>query len=203
MTKPMLNANGRRGFTLTELAIVLLVAGAVVGAIWVAGGAVWSNYRIYRFSQQVITAVKNIRDQYANAVQLPAGPDITKTLDGLNLLPVEMRRDPSKPGNTEMDDPFNNDLPGGSFHVLVEAPPTPPVFRIEAQGLTQEPCIKLLTLQPLADAELGVVRIGTTTNSMAVAYNTATLPLPPSTAETWCGNAGNTNEVDWDFEVRN
>lgn len=204
-----MNKRGRKGFTLTELAIVMLVVSAVMGVVWVAASKMWDNYRIYRFTQQMLTTVQNIRDQYLNARQLPAAGDITKTLDGLNVFPQEMRRNAATPGATPIDHPLNNTLAGGSFYVLGVAGPSGAIdrFRLSARSLTKPPCIRLLMLQPLTDAEIGIVRIGTASASTAIdnTGNSAsvTLPLTATTAASWCAVAGNTNEVDWDFKLHN
>ena len=212
----------RKGFTLLELAIVLLAASAVIGALWVAGQAVWDNYRVYRVNQQITTAVQSIRDNYGNTFQtwdkhIPtwAPPlDITKPLDALSLLPVEMRRNPYAPlgpGLTEMDHVINNDVVGGSFHVFTEVDPNTlslNAFRIQLLGLTSGPCAKLLMTLPLTDETIGVVRIAApptaayVTNVLnGVGVTAGILPMNITTAKTWCSYPGNTNEIDIDFKL--
>ena len=93
-----------RGFTLTELALVLFIVSAVVGAIWVAGQHVWDNYRVYRVFQQTMSSVQGIRDKYGNTLNVwafAADSDQTSTFDAIGILPVEMRRTPgSAPGGS-------------------------------------------------------------------------------------------------------
>jgi hypothetical protein len=233
MTCKMLSSlrRGRSsGFTLTELAIVMLGFGFIIAAVWAAGTVVWTNYGVYRTSQEVTTSVQNIRDQFTASQVFPtalagaAGADITEGLDALNLLPVDMRRSPTLgAGATPIDHALNASWPGvagvapawGSFHVLAESttPPGGPLnaMRLELQGLSQGACAKLLTASPLAP-EIGIIRIGTPVGFTLVAQQDIingvsatgiTLPITPSQAALWCSAAGNTNEVDWDFKLHN
>lgn len=57
-------AGGRRGFTLTEIAIVLGIAGLVLGAIWTAAANVYMNKRTALITQQTIEFVSNYRKLY-------------------------------------------------------------------------------------------------------------------------------------------
>lgn len=209
-------SKSRHGFTLTELAIVLIVVAIVIGAIWVAGQMVWNNYRVYRVNQQVMTVLQNVRDYYGTSMQaLPfaAGTEITVNLDGLGLIPAEMRRSPSTaPGTAPdpIDHAINNDWPAyngysaGSFHVIAETnaaagSATVNVIRIALEGLTQGPCMKLLMNAPVTDvATVGLVQLGTgsmmaaAAGSMPLAMpigNTFNL-LPSSTVITYGGAGG-------------
>lgn len=183
-----------RGFTLTELAIVLLIAGSIIGLIWAAGAGAWENYRAHRTMQQVLTLVQNVRDYYVNAVQLPnntcttstgssMGGDITCVLDGLNLFPVEMRRCPEAgavnscgagfsggAGNTPIDHSFDNTAATGSLHVISELEGTAANrwFEVSLQNLSPTFCTKLLMQTPMVDSEIGIIRVGVGANSACV-----------------------------------
>lgn len=225
-TTYFLTKRSQGGFTLTELAIVLLLVGLVISAVWVAADKVWDNYRVYRTLQQTTSVVQNIRDY---AMNLPngawtqvAGTDITAFLDGLNgvnIFPVEMRRTPSAvpPATSFIDHPLNNRMANGSLAVEAQnsAFGVKTAFRIRFKGLTTDPCVRLLTSIPLTDPRLGIVRIGTQNMLNAATNATLTinngfvttvtggvLPMLPSTARNWC-NAVNGNEVDLDFLIRN
>jgi len=165
----------RRGFTLLELAIVLLLVTALVGAIMTAAERLWDNYRIYRVVQQVMNSVQNIRDNFSNSISaFPSTTEQTNSFDSLGLLPVEMRRYPSLgPGNTPMDHALNNDyscgVKCGSFRVFtinnVVTGSTNTAFRIVLFGISQAACIKLLMATPLADGSIGILQIGTGASS--------------------------------------
>jgi len=180
----LISCHHRRGFTLTELAIVLLAAGVLIGGIWVVAQQVWENYYTYRAGQQITSVVQNIRDYYAGAAYLPVGAgspgnfkpssatgtDITALVDGFSLLPVEMRRDPAHPGATAIDNPFDSNpldnggygTADGTFHVFsITHTGSPPYnyLRIRMLGLTSAACLKLILQQPLDFDQIGVTHL--------------------------------------------
>lgn len=61
-----------RGFTLTEAAIVLGIVGLILGAIWVAAGAVYSNLRVETANKQLMSVVQNVRSLYSSSTQMDA-----------------------------------------------------------------------------------------------------------------------------------
>lgn len=200
------------GFTLTEVAIVLLLVAGVVSAIWVAADKVWANYRVYRVLQQVTSVVQNTRDYYNNRNQLaPAvNTPITTVLDGLDngrgIFPQEMRRNPAGGAGGAIDHAINNTVGGGSF--IVQVGPVQTAFRVRLLGLTSGPCTKLLMSLPLGDPQMGISRVGTANMANTAAFdyqgNTATAGVSPMTvgvATGWCNAAGSGNEVDIDFNL--
>jgi type II secretory pathway pseudopilin PulG len=219
------------GFTLAETAVVMLIAGIVVGGIWAVSGTVWQNHKVNTTSQEILLVVQNVRDSYVGASQLPGnfGSDITETLDADNLFPIEMRRCPitgtcstpnygGGPGNTPIDHIFNSTDAKGSFRVsnAVQAN-HPPYFRLRLLDLDAGPCIGILLKAPVEDATLASIGIGTNllnngvmgTNgtSTAIDYrgvalnNGVTFPLNPTTASLWCNAGPGANEVDIDFKL--
>lgn len=86
-----------RGFTLTELAIVLGVAGIVLAGIWTAASMVYENNRVKTASTEVLQIVNNWRSVYTSrAMDQGNGTDITPISIQNNFIPQEMLR----PGNT-------------------------------------------------------------------------------------------------------
>src|SRR3984957_16106234 len=57
----------RRGFTLTEIAIVLGIIGLILGAIWVAAAAVYNNMRTSKTTTELLDVAQNLRGMYATA----------------------------------------------------------------------------------------------------------------------------------------
>src|SRR5271168_1816583 len=57
----------KRGFTLTEIAIVLGIIGLILGAIWVAAAAVYNNLRTSRATTELLTIAQNVRATYATS----------------------------------------------------------------------------------------------------------------------------------------
>jgi prepilin-type N-terminal cleavage/methylation domain-containing protein len=56
----------KRGFTLTELAIVMGVMGAVLGSIWLAAAKVNSNNKAKKAAEQVLIISQNYRPLFKN-----------------------------------------------------------------------------------------------------------------------------------------
>jgi prepilin-type N-terminal cleavage/methylation domain-containing protein len=57
----------KKGFTLTEIAIVLGIIGLILGAIWVAAAGVYQNQRNTHANTQVMQLVQSIRTLYATS----------------------------------------------------------------------------------------------------------------------------------------
>jgi prepilin-type N-terminal cleavage/methylation domain-containing protein len=219
----------RRGFTLTELAIVIGVAGIIFAGIWGVANRTFENSGVTSVMQQITKSVGNIRDTFSAMQAWPTsgvcqgsnnwaavGSDVTKCFDGRNLFPTEMRIIPKSPGATLL-----NHALGGSFLVLDEPAGVGGItagdigMRMKLQGLKQSACVKLLMQLPLSDATFGITSIqviGAATNCMkGPAPNTglfctapaATLPMTSSIAQSWCNGAGTGNEIDLDFKLHN
>src|ERR1700740_210314 len=67
----------KRGFTLTEIAIVLGIIGLILGAIWVAAAAVYNNMRTSKATTEILTAVQNVRALYATSQIVDANANMT------------------------------------------------------------------------------------------------------------------------------
>lgn len=124
-----------RGFTLTELAIVLGVAGMILGGIWAAWSAVSLKMQTNRFDQQITMIVQNIRELY------PA----PRVFAGTSWLNQSARYAAAGVFPTEMLD--NAGLPRDPWGNLVELYTPPPgadnvfTFAIaSAAGTTPEAC---------------------------------------------------------------
>lgn len=63
----------KRGFTLTEIAIVLGIVGLILGAIWVAAAAVYNNLRVSHANTQILQIVQGVRALYATSTVTGAG----------------------------------------------------------------------------------------------------------------------------------
>ena len=204
------------------MAIVLGVAGMILGAIWTAGTNVTANARINRLNLQIMNVVQNVRQYYGVRGILPANAacngttDITCIVDSLNpaalnppigLIPVEMRTVQKNAGST-----INHAaaiLGTGSFHIFAQTGAGGPrtVLRVQLLGLTKPDCIKLLMQFPALMPEVGVARIAnastsTTINLMNIAApgTPNILPFTGPTALSWCNLSAN-NEIDIDFNL--
>lgn len=84
---------GRNAFTLTEIAIMIGVAGIVLSGTWVAVGVVNANLKIARAQKQTATIVTNIRALYANQAAFPYNSmthqDITASMVKAGVFPPD------------------------------------------------------------------------------------------------------------------
>ena len=68
----------RRGFTLTELAIVLGIIGLILGAIWTAAAKVYANNRVTKGVNEVLALVSGVRGTYGSRGVIATTPsDLT------------------------------------------------------------------------------------------------------------------------------
>ena len=89
MLRQQRRAHLTKGFTLTEAAIVLGIMGLVLGAIWTAAAAVYSNQRVGHANTQVLQILQSIRALYSTSATFPTG-DQTSNLIALKAIPNEM-----------------------------------------------------------------------------------------------------------------
>lgn len=203
----MMRSKHRRcGYTLTEIAIVLAVSGVVFGGIWTAANSAWQGYRASSAIRQIGVVLGNVRDRYAAISSWPTvGKDITKDVDAENILPSDMRQTPSQAGGS-LDHAMSRGMPGGSFSIYTAQTPSgaTPAIQLRFRGLTKAYCINFLTLLPLDDLGIGMVRLAVNTHSASVGsdnnWQTITVPLAPTLAAAWCSNSFD-NEVDLDFRL--
>lgn len=203
--------SARRGYTLTELAVVLLVVSVIFGAVWVAVGHAWGNFRVQHATQQLTTFTQNIRQYYMNAKQFAAAGPVTSSLDTVGLFPVEMRESPTAAPGGPINHAISSSVAGGSLEIDSEVCPVGgnpnfTCFRVRMYGINTASCIALLIAVPANDADLGILGVGTQNNTPLQDVATSVISTPaaitPDTAAGWC-NAGAANEVDWDFKLHN
>jgi prepilin-type N-terminal cleavage/methylation domain-containing protein len=76
----------KRGFTLTEIAIVLGIIGLILGAIWGAASAVYEKSKIAQAEQGITATASAVRAMYATS--LNTGVVGTQTITAPGMLPV-------------------------------------------------------------------------------------------------------------------
>ena len=147
MIKPI-PAIPRRGFTLTEMAMVLGIIGVVLGGIWVAAASAHSSMLANTTAKQVVTLAQNVRSFYAGRTQIAAsliGGSLNSILEKSNVFPPEMQQTVNAP-------PMN--VYGGTVGVYAIASNT---FRISYYSLTSLQCVQVLT---------NVIRISSSTSGV-------------------------------------
>jgi len=200
----------QKGFTVVEFSIAFGVAAVVLGGVWVAADVVHKNTVQQKANEQIMTVVQNVREYYGTrGTSLPddhGTASFTQTIDGLDLIPKEMRTDPTKAGENLVY-ALSGPVAGGAFRVSVIGA-SRNVMRVQLLGLSKEKCIGLLNRTPVLSPEIGIVRIGTTNGNTTVDASNVkapgnNLPLTTATMNTWCSSQGDTNEVDIDYKLRN
>ena len=103
-----------KGFTLTELAIVLGIIGLILGAIWTAAAKVYQNQRVGKAVNEVLSVVGSVRAMYAGRGSFgTANGDITQFGVNAGWYPADMLQSggacrtgvspcPDSPWNSEM-----------------------------------------------------------------------------------------------------
>ena len=134
---PLMSARQRKkGFTLTEIAIVLGIIGLILGAIWSAAASVYNNQRIAHANTAVLQIAQGVRQLYANTSTIDAalaGTDITALVTSAGMTPSDLGT----------NDPLTGPFPGGSTAVYDTKDNVG--FVVEMTGVTAQQCISLLT----------------------------------------------------------
>jgi len=224
ITHPLKSKAGirkRHGFTMVELAIVLVGAGLVMGVIWSVAGSVWKAYQYRVMNDQILTVTQNIRTYYdpmgvildsATATFYPDGTSITADIDNdaRRLIPVSMRTTPAVSGSfiNHAVSSEHASATDGSFSVYSEN--SGMRFTILLAGLEREDCVRLLLEFPFLISEVGVTGVVVNGTTHAVNPNNpaspgAGFPMNVTTAEAWCDNTSATgkNGVGIVFRLKN
>lgn len=180
--------SGQEGLSLLEATIVLGVVSLALAAVWMGSATVWSNYKLYRVNQQIMTVVKNVREAYGMSGK-SISSITTSTAYSEGLLPADLS---PNGGST-----FFHALGG----VFVLSAPSSTSFRLALQGLKKAECMKMLMEFPVLVPELALTQIGTATQLMTIdLLNMNTTSITASQASTWCSSATG-NEVRLVFKT--
>ncbi len=156
----------KKGFTLTEIAIVLGIMGLVLGAIWVAASGVYNNQRVNTAATTVMQTVQGIRSLYATSSTTGVGQvNITTQLINAGALPSNIvsgatTAGPFPGGFTAVAS--NGDAGGGNG------------FVISMSGATRAACINLLTQIGGTGRDPGLYRAAAKTPSVLTAATAIT-----------------------------
>jgi type II secretory pathway pseudopilin PulG len=200
-------ARPRRGFTLTEAAIVLGIVGLILGAIWVAAGAVYTNLRVNTTNRQMLAIAQAVRSLYSTQSTVETGVASTNAAQQIyvkaGVFPKDML-------DNTLPDPNIRDSWGGQS--AITASPDGGVagaaFGVQFANVPQSACISLLVgnTGPGRDAGLTGVNIQTGDNAMfadAATFSIAAgaFPITATTAQTQCSDAIH-NTVMFIFRLR-
>lgn len=180
---------GRPGYTLTEMSIVLAVAGLIMAGIWGIASVVREKIRREQAIDQIITVVQKTREYYLGRGDIAGAGDATDALIRVNVIPQEMVSNRSVPppplfmaqnpwfGAFTVDDNVAGDPPGGARWQS---------FRITTQNLDYGQCVEVVTRVTGPSGPSGLMGNGTSMNGTAT-------PVPVTTdyALANCQPAGN------------
>ncbi len=177
---------GERGFTLTEIAIVLGIVGLILGAIWVAAAAVYNNLRTSKATTELLTITQNVRAMYATSGAVdPAANMIFGAGAGAQLTYIQAGVFPADmvtAAATAVNDPWN----GNAAVVAFTATTANDSFIVAFDAVPQQPCINMVTQNTGTGRDPELVGISKAAGGTVPAgvNNPALFPVLPSAAQT-------------------
>ena len=204
---PKQHAQKRRGFTLTELAIVLGVMGTILSAIWVASARVNASKNAQKANEQVQMILAGYKSLYASKqIDVTVLTDMTCLGVNAGFFPADML--PSVSCVTDAGalgfipiaagEPTYPQTPwGGTSYVQVMLSPLD-YFSIRVNNLTQEACISIANASMASGSMVAYNVSGT--NGFLPPLGTASL-LTTSGISAACSLASGSNYLDLGFPV--
>ncbi|MDR3450719.1 MAG: type II secretion system protein [Alphaproteobacteria bacterium] len=178
-----------RGFTLTELAIVLGIMGTIIGAIWVAAGHVNATNRVQKASGQVMQIVAGYRSLYTqHGVDVANNTDITCAGVTANFFPSDMLPGVACATGTASTYP----LSPWNASVTVLADQTNSAIQIQYAGLTADACINFANAVTNSSDVVYESISGTAQSLPPLAAN---VPYTTTQIAAACNKAGSANYV--------
>ncbi|MDD4615576.1 MAG: type II secretion system protein [Alphaproteobacteria bacterium] len=155
-------SQARKGFTLTEIAIVLGIMGLILGAIWTAASSVYANQRTAHAQTAILQIAQGVRTLYTSqgGTGYTALTDITVNLNSAGVIPSDL--------NGGATGPFPNGRSGiiatsdgNGFVVVVTGVPQSNCINLIAgiAGANRDP--GLFSASAVADAAIGTGDAGT------------------------------------------
>jgi prepilin-type N-terminal cleavage/methylation domain-containing protein len=206
------NRQKKRGFTLTEIAIVLGIIGLILGAIWVAAAAVYNNLRVSKATTELLQVAQGVRAMYATSSTVDSGADMTaygttaQSGGGLSYLVSGIF--PSDTLNatppTRALDPWGGNINVQSATQTV----TSDSFYVVFDNVPQNACISLLTSNTGTGRDSGMVGAGAgaagalPANAAPVASTATLAAVTPSVARGQCIAAPALSAVGFAFRLR-
>ncbi|MFA5041207.1 MAG: type II secretion system protein [Bdellovibrionales bacterium] len=172
----------KKGFTLTEIAIVLGIMGLVLGAIWVAAAGVYNNLRVNNATTAVMQIAQGIRALYATSATTgySSVTDMTSSLITAHAVPNNLVN------GTELSGPF----PGGA--TVIYATSDGNGFVVTMSAVSKANCISLLTAVAGTGRDPGLFKADAATGNPSTGDAAATgnaLTVPMTLAYASAGSA--------------
>jgi prepilin-type N-terminal cleavage/methylation domain-containing protein len=204
----------KRGFTLTEIAIVLGIIGLILGAIWVAAAAVYNNLRVSKATTELIRISQGIRGLYATSAVADSTIDMTYSAAGshaqgagstyiqASIFPSDMV---SGTGPYTIANAWTGDT--DVVATLTTGGTLGDSFAVEFDKVPQNACITFIEANTGVGRDSGLFAIDTVkTGALAIKAGgtggTLTFPVPAATAQTLCTLQQNTINVGFQFKLK-
>jgi type II secretory pathway pseudopilin PulG len=181
-TKPeaRLPRRKRRGYSIVEIGLVLIIVAVLVSAIIVAFYQVQNSSRQSQTTNLVNELYSGVQDLYRSATSYgPANANLIPILEGAGKLPPIGRRDPNgvpNSGDETVVTPF------GTFVTVTSVGAGGQTFRITLQAYTRANCIAFMTNYVDRTLEQSGM-VGATSNGVAFAF-----PLTVAAINTTCAD---------------
>jgi hypothetical protein len=205
-----LKARGQRlqtliGFTLTEVAIVLAIAGVLIGSVFSASSAIKVRAETTNAINLFRTISGNMTDYMKSGFDNAGGtgaPDITNLMIAKSVIPEWA----VTPGNTHGNTPWATSVNGGQSALVIWFLGNR-LFRVSMYGVPRSACIELLMNVPACTSQHVGCAVNVTVNSGIAPGNTyVTTGMTLAKADDYCArnaysanNLGTTNSVEFDY----
>jgi prepilin-type N-terminal cleavage/methylation domain-containing protein len=194
--------NPRKGFTLTEIAIVLGIIGMVLGAIWVAASGAYNSHRATKANGELMSIVQNVRGFYQTSTTVDTSGNADMALsptDAMHYTYIQAHVFPNDmvtADNKAAYDPWN----GGVAIAEARINNSGDGFYVYFDLLPPAGCAAMLLANTgnAQDSSLQAIGVGPSGRAPIVTYTS--LPIPASVAQAMCNNP--TNTVGFEFRLK-
>ncbi|MDD5586525.1 MAG: type 4 pilus major pilin [Alphaproteobacteria bacterium] len=180
--------DSRRGFTLTEAAIVLGVAGIILGAIWAGAGAVYTHMKIGDAQKYYLQIAQNVRSARGMRTTFSDSSvhSITTQMITAGAIPPELVTSPT----------YAAHMWGGPIRVFVINATT---FRVSFYSVPRSACTSLVTA--IATGDKDTARAVILDSGGIVVPVSGPVDVGTAAGDTLCGGAIDPTSVEFDFSL--
>jgi prepilin-type N-terminal cleavage/methylation domain-containing protein len=194
-------SGSKKGFTLTEIAIVLGIIGLILGAVWAAASSVYANLKANQAQQGILSAAQAVRSMFATSGD--TGVTTSTAITSPGMFPTSWASTtPNKTGNPWHVNPTIN-----YAYVIGNGSQ----FAIELDGISDTGCAQLIAFynSKASSANGGSVpglvgnNVTTVAGTPAIGTTTGTAAVPSLTtyAPSNCNGGGLKDNVAITFDM--